>query len=82
MSQLTGIPKPPSPFRRVDVPAPQQQQQPQSSQRRQSSGLPQHYRPQPPVEQPVVPPSTNTWAQPQNPPNDPNSRSRIGSMNK
>lgn len=28
-NQLTGIPKPPSPFRRIDVPNPQQQQQQQ-----------------------------------------------------
>jgi len=80
MSQLTGIPKPPSPFRRVDVPTPQQQQQQQ--QRKQSSGLPQHFRPQPLPEQQFVPPSNTNWAPPQIPSTDPNIRPGIGSITK
>ncbi len=79
MSQLTGIPKPLSPFRRIDVPTPQQQQ---PQQRRQSSGLPQHFRPQPHTEQPFSPPSNTAWVPPQNSSNDPNTRPGIGSINK
>ncbi len=84
MSQLTGITKPQSPFRRVDIPTPQQQQQQQqqSLQRKQSSGPPQHFRPQPPVEQSFVPSSTTNWSSSQNPSTDLNARPGIGSMNK
>ncbi|CAF2122199.1 unnamed protein product [Rotaria magnacalcarata] len=67
MSQLTGIPKPPSPFRRVDIPTPQQQQQ---QQRKASSTMPQHFRSQIPAEQPLVPPSNASWPPVQNLPSD------------
>jgi hypothetical protein len=77
MNQLTGIPKPQSPFRRVDVPTPQQQQQ-QQQQRRQSSNNPQQFRPQPLAEQPFAPPSNNNWVPPQNPTSDLNIRPGIG----
>lgn len=82
-NQLTGIAKPPSPFRRVDVPTPQQQQQQQAAQRKSTSGLPQHFRPQPPTEQIFTPPSTTHWTPPaQNPTNDLNTRPGLGSMSR
>ena len=73
LNQLNGIPKPASPFRRIDVPSQQQQQQ--QGQRKPSTGLSQqlHYRPQTASEQSFVPPTTHAWAPPtlpssQNPP--------------
>ena len=67
---MTGIAKPPSPFRKVDPPMPQQQQQ----QRKSTSTIPQHFRPQPVVEQPFVPPSNPSWSPAQTTPGDVNAR--------
>ncbi|CAF0715359.1 unnamed protein product [Adineta steineri] len=82
-NQLTGIPKPSSPFRRVDVPTPQQQQnQQQMQQRKPSSNTTQHFRPTLPTEPVFTPPSNNTWAPlpPQNSINDNNMRPGLNSM--
>jgi hypothetical protein len=76
---LTGIAKPPSPFRRVDVPTPQQQQQ-QQQQRKPSIGVPQHFRPQAPPEPPLVPPSNTNWLPPQNTTSDLTVRPGAGSL--
>lgn len=83
MTQLTGITKPLSPFRRVDIPTPQSQQPQQLQQpRKASSGLPNHFRPQLPPEQSFVPPSNNNWAPPtlpKNPSSDLSIRPNVGS---
>ena len=84
-NQLTGIPKPPSPFRRIDVPNPQQQQQQQQypSQRKASSNAPLHFRPQPTAEPSFVPPTNPSWTPSSSyiPTSDLNARATTGLMN-
>lgn len=86
MAQLTGIQKPPSPFRRVDVPAPSKQQPVQAQQQQPRKSVPgvtshfrpqypseqqSHFRPQLPSEQPFIPPTNTSWAPPSFPQNPP-----------
>ncbi|CAF0960782.1 unnamed protein product [Adineta ricciae] len=80
-NQLTGIPKPPSPFRRIDVPNPQQQQHP--SQRKPSSNAPLHFRPQPTAEPSFVPPTNPSWtpSSPYIPTSDLNARAATSLIN-
>ncbi|UJR29146.1 hypothetical protein I4U23_010360 [Adineta vaga] len=79
-NQLTGIPKPPSPFRRVDIPT---QPQLQPSQRKPSATAPHNFRPQLPSESSFVPTPNPSWTPPvpQIPANDPNMRPGTGLIN-
>ena len=66
-NQLTGISRPPNPFRKVDTATITQQRKP-------SSSLQQHFRPQLPTESSFLPPSNTNWLPSRNPTSDMNMR--------